>query len=90
MVTLSHVVSTVIKNDLEDVFGTALAGRILMSARAQADAPIIGITLDAYHRLIDAICSDDRVVGMWGSAGVEERRRRWREAATKALETQQV
>jgi hypothetical protein len=64
---------------LEDSFGKAVALMIMASASNQAGV-MSTVDLDAsgYQRLIEAICSDDRVVGMWGRAGTEATLGIWR------------
>lgn len=78
--SITHIVDKVIKPDLENVFGPAMTARIIMSSRAKANAPIVGMRKEDFEKMIEAICCDDRVVGMWGSAGIHERRVRWKQA----------
>lgn len=78
--SISHIVDNVIKPELENVFGPALAARIIISARAKANAPIIGMTKDDLEKIVEAISIDDRVQGMWGTSGTIERMKRWKSA----------
>lgn len=82
--SVSQVIDTVLKPELENVFGPALSARIIISARAKANAPIVGMKKEDLERMIEALGDDDRVLGMWGVAGAQERLRRWREALKKA------
>ena len=61
-----------IRKSLEESFGPGLAARIIFSARAAANAQIIGMTRDNYIDLVKAICSDNRVKEMWGEFGGQE------------------
>ena len=70
----------VIKAELDNVFGSGLTARILMSARNKANAPIVDMNKEDLEKVIDAICSDERVTEMWGIAGIQERKKRWRES----------
>jgi len=83
--SISHIVDNVIKPELENVFGPALAARIIISARAKANAPIIGMTKEDLERMVEAISIDDRVQGMWGNSGTEERIKRWKSALKTAM-----
>lgn len=83
--SISHIVDNVIKPELENVFGPALAARIIISARAKANAPIIGMTKEDLERMVEAISIDDRVQGMWGNSGTEERMKRWKSALKTAM-----
>ncbi|MEW6108789.1 MAG: hypothetical protein AB1632_06440 [Nitrospirota bacterium] len=80
MISFSHLIDEKIKPELENVFGPALTSRIIITARAKANAPIVGMTKDDFERFIEAISADDRVQGMWGNAGTQERKKRWKEA----------
>jgi hypothetical protein len=62
---------------LEDSFGKAVALLILASATREAKVPTGEMTAGEFKRLVDAICCDQRVLDMWGSAGVEQARQSW-------------
>ncbi len=83
MTSLSQLIDNVVRPDLENVFGPALTARIIMAARAKSNAPIIGMTEEDFDRLIDSISGDDRVLGIWGNAGSNDRKKRWKEASRK-------
>ncbi len=85
MGSLSHLIDELIKPELENFFGPAMASRIIISARAKSNAPIVGMTKDHFQGLIEAIIVDDRVQGLLGSAGAHERKRHW-EKALRSLE----
>jgi len=82
---VSQLVNSLLKPELENVFGPGITARVLMSARAKANAPIIGMTSEDYVRLVEAIYQDERVVGMWGEAGAREIIKHWKDAATRAF-----
>lgn len=86
MGSLSHLIDELIKPELENFFGPAMASRIIITARAKSNAPIVGMTKEHFQGLIEAIIIDDRVQGLLGTAGAYERRRRW-EKALKSFET---
>ncbi len=77
----SQLVSSILKPDLENVFGPAITARIFISARAKANAPIVGMTVDQLMKMVDAISEDERIVAMWGEAGAREITRRWKMVA---------
>ena len=66
---------TVIKPKLEEVLGNAMASSLLtMSIGA-------GMSGTNEHEklqlMVNSICTDKRVVGMWGAAQTERQRREW-------------
>ena len=63
--------------DLSISFGDGLAARIVMSARNDTQAPIIGLDKAKYTELVQALCKDHRVVGMLGELGARERTTHW-------------
>ena len=77
MVDVSTVVSDHVMKKLEDSFGKAVALMIFASATRAADVPTGELNAGEYHRLIAAICSDERCVGMWGEAGADQVRQQW-------------
>lgn len=85
MGSLSHLVDVIIKPELEGFFGPAMTSRIIMTARAKSNAPIVGMTKDHFEKLIDAIIIDDRVQGLLGPSGAHDRKKQW-EKALKSFE----
>jgi hypothetical protein len=81
--SITHIVDSIIKPELENVFGPALTARIIMSSRARSNAPIVNMHKEEFERLIDAICEDERVSGMWGASGIRERKEKWKQALKK-------
>ena len=67
-----------VKRRLEDTFGTAVAMLIIMSASNSANVSIHAPGRDDYMRLIDAVCSDQRVKDMWGASGCIDQLSKWR------------
>ena len=68
----SHVVQR-----LEDTFGKAVAILIVASATREAGVPTSDLNTQEYRKFVDAICSDVRVVDMWGAAEAEAQRQMW-------------
>jgi hypothetical protein len=66
-----------VRSKLEDSFGKAVAMLIVASATTSANVPTADLTIGEYHRLVEAICCDQRVVDMWGDAGVQQARQEW-------------
>lgn len=83
--SLGHFIDTVVKQELENVFGAALTARIIMASRAKANAPIVNMKCTDCEKVIDEICADDRVCGLWGQAGSAERKARWKSALRKFM-----
>lgn len=68
-----------VRQRLEDAFGKAMAMMIWASAMNKAGlSSSLDPDRDGYLRLIDAICSDDRCVDMWGAAGCRSTADAWR------------
>jgi hypothetical protein len=78
MTNPSYIINSLVKPELEDAFGTALTARIILTARDSSNCPIVGMTSEDCYRLIEAICSDDRVVSTWGNEVAQERMLRWK------------
>ncbi len=70
-----------IKGRLEDTFGRAVAMLIMMSATNSANTPIIDPQREDYMRFIEAVCSDQRVLDMWGHSGAQDVLGRWKALA---------
>jgi hypothetical protein len=85
MTTPSYIINSLVKPELEDAFGTALTARIILSARDSSNCPIVGMTNEDCCRLIEAICSDDRVLSTWGSEAAQERMLRWKNKIASLL-----
>jgi len=67
-----------VKKDLESTFGNTLAASIIAIARTKANAPLIGMSKQNFIDLVDAICGDNRVQSMLGTAGTRERSAKWK------------
>ena len=66
-----------IRKDLAVSFGEGLAARIIISARSNAQAPVIGLDRAKYVEMVRMVCKDERVVGMLGELGVKDRKAKW-------------
>lgn len=67
-----------VKTRLESSFGKAVAMLILASASNAANAPMMGMERDHYVKLCETICTDQRVVDMWGAAGAHDALDQWK------------
>lgn len=67
-----------VRTRLESSFGKAVAMLILASASNSASAPMVGMERDHYLKLCTAICTDRRVVDMWGAAGAHDTLEQWK------------
>ena len=67
-----------VKKELEGLFGKGLMGGIMITARKNSSCPIMGITVEHFLKLIDAICRDSRVTGMLGAAGARQKLIKWK------------
>ncbi len=66
---------TVIKPKLVEVFGNAIASSLLTPAIV---AGMQGTTeQDKLRLMVEAICSNPKVVGMWGAAQTDRQKRQW-------------
>ena len=69
--------NTIIKPKLVDVFGRVFASSLLAMAITEG---LKGTTPEEKLGLmVDTICSDPQVVGMWGKSGTERQKREWLE-----------
>lgn len=68
---------TVVRPKLEDSFGRAVAMLIIMSATTAAGVPTAGLNKDQYLSLVRSLAEDERVVNMWGQAGVSSALLQW-------------
>ncbi len=66
---------TIIKPKLVDVFGTAIANTLVTKSIAAGMTG--GTEQEKLKLMIEAICSDPKVVGMWGAAQTEKQKRAW-------------
>lgn len=64
---------------LESSFGKAMAMMILATASNQIGVSTVALTPADFVRLADAICRDQRVLDMWGSAGAADTATQWRQ-----------
>jgi hypothetical protein len=69
---------TVIKPKLTEVFGTALANTLLtksITAGMQG-----GDEQEKLKLMVEAICTDQKVVGMWGASQADKQKQEWLKA----------
>lgn len=66
-----------LRGKLEATFGKAMAMMILASASNAAGVSTVALTPADFNRLADAVCSDQRVVDMWGAAGAADTAAQW-------------
>jgi hypothetical protein len=62
---------------LEDTFGKAVTMLIVASATRESGVPTSGLNANDFRKFVDAVCSDQRVVDMWGAAEAEAQRQMW-------------
>lgn len=67
-----------LRTKLESSFGKAMAMMILASASNSIGSSTVSLTPTQFASLADAVCRDQRVVGMWGAAGAAETATQWR------------
>jgi hypothetical protein len=66
---------TVIKPKLLEVFGGVIGHYLLTNGIV---AGMKGTTEDEKLKLtVESICSDPKVIGMWGAVGAEKQKREW-------------
>jgi len=66
---------TVIKSKLVEVFGNAIASSLITKA---AMAGMSGESEQEKLKLVtDCICTDPKVLGMWGNAQAERQKKEW-------------
>lgn len=66
---------TIIKPKLTEVLGAAIASIIVTKATSAGMAA--GSEREKLERMLDVICSDPRVSGMWGAAQTAKQKREW-------------
>ena len=66
---------TVIKVKLAEVFGNNIAASL--NASATAAGIVGGSEHEKLTLMVNSICADPRVLGMWGNAQTERQRREW-------------
>jgi hypothetical protein len=62
---------------LESSFGKAMAMMVLAAASNSLGIPTMDLSADEFHRLAKAVCDDQRVKDMWGTAGAIETADQW-------------
>lgn len=67
-----------VRAKLEATFGKAMAMMIMASASNVAGVPTAGITNQEFLLLADAVCRDQRVIDMWGSAAAADTAVEWK------------
>jgi hypothetical protein len=79
--SMQEAFNTQVLARLEQSFGKAVATMIVASASSVACASTVDLRREDYLALCEAICADQRVVDMWGSAETEYQLKQWREKA---------
>jgi len=69
-------IETKIKPQLIDTFGRRAANSLLTLATV-CYATTSGDERERYRALVHSICSDDRVVSVWGERGVARQKEEW-------------
>jgi hypothetical protein len=67
-----------LRSRLEGSFGKALTMLILAACCNSTGVSTMGISVDEFRRLADAVARDKRVVDMWGVAGAADAAAQWR------------
>lgn len=78
MASLQDTFDNHVRSKLESSFGKAVATMILASATNTCCASTVGLEQDDYVKLCEAICSDQRVLDMWGAAEAEDTLKQWK------------
>jgi hypothetical protein len=68
-----------LRSKLEASFGKAMTMMIVASASNAVGASTMSLTPEQFVQLADAVCRDQRVVGMWGAAGAADVAAQWRQ-----------
>ena len=71
-----------LRSKLEATFGKAMTMMIVASASNAIGASTMSMTPEQFVSLAEAICRDQRVVGMWGAAGAADVAAQWRQLVT--------
>lgn len=66
-----------LRGKLESTFGKAMAMMILASASNAAGVSTVALSPTEFARLAHAVCSDQRVIDMWGAAGAADTESQW-------------
>lgn len=66
-----------LRGKLEGTFGKAMAMMIMASASNVAGVSTVSLTPQDFVRFAHAICSDQRVIDMWGAAGAADTETQW-------------
>lgn len=67
-----------IKKELENLFGKRLTGSIMNNTWDKSDDPVTDMTKDQFLEAIEQLCTNERVVGMLGSAGAKQKLNKWK------------
>ena len=68
-----------VRSKLEATFGKAMTMMIVASASNAVGASTMSMTPEQFIGLAEAVCRDQRVVGMWGAAGAADVAAQWRQ-----------
>ena len=66
---------TILKPKLVEVFGNAIAGSLI--AKAATNSQSGTSEQEKLKLVVDTICADPRVLGMWGAAQTERQMKEW-------------
>lgn len=67
-----------IKKELESLFGKKLTGSIMTHNGGKSDSSTTDLTKEQFLEVIGQICTDERIVGMLGSAGAKQKLDKWK------------
>jgi len=68
-----------VRAKLEATFGKAMTMMIVAAASNAVGASTVSMTREQFIGMAEAICHDQRVVGMWGAAGASDVASQWRQ-----------
>lgn len=68
---------TIVKPKLDDSFGRGIAMLIILNASRMANITLVEMDTNDYCQLVENICTDHRVVKMWGEAGCRKQLDSW-------------
>lgn len=78
MVSMQDTFDNHVRTKLESSFGKAVATMIVASAATKSCSIITDLQPDDYECLCEAICTDQRVLDMWGAAEADETLTQWK------------
>lgn len=66
---------TIIKPKLVEMFGNAIASNLITKAAMASQGELS--QQEKLQRIVDSICADPKVLGMWGAAQTERQKKEW-------------